>query len=449
MSKNIDIRVHNRKTLEIKLEYVPKGAPEKSDYYIELYLFLPENMGINPSTYEKKYFYNDLFRSIRLKSPDYIMNNYYSRLKNFDENCKDDRQTEKCEYIYKKFICGYRSMIRSTLADISKQSSRKEIKEMLSNIRKNRSIFRKLRKKFGESHNMFVLGDEFSSIVSNVYLVRLYEKLGHYGNEDILATIKSELKYRKKHYPESLPGDDEKNGILINRYDYLKGYFYNVLSLRAKRKAGDKAMKNILYAVAAGVSMVFATVIAFWAQYRYGNFTLPFFAALVVGYMFKDRIKDGFRSLFEKAASPVIFDYITLLYESKGEHHMGKTSEKAEFISSEDLPEYVPQEKINGCRILRFIKKVHIENGKIKRLLDPEIHGISDIMRLNTNRLTSGLEEPLALMYSVNDDTLEKKFAEKIYSVEVFVRVAATGDAETLRGILTLSAKGIKNFRII
>lgn len=70
-------------------------------------------------------------------------------------------------------------------------------------------------------------------------------------------------------------------------------------------------------------------------------------------------------------------------------------------------------------------------------------------MRLNISRFTSGLEEPLALMYSVRDEKLEKTFAEKIYDVEVFLQIAASGRSETLKGIMTLTAKGIKNFRIV
>lgn len=449
MAGHINVRVHNKKTLELKLEYIPAGSPDKSDYNIDLLLYFPDNTGINKTTYEKKYFYNDLFRSIRLKSPDYPMKNYHKRLTEFDDLCETDIPHENCEYRFKKIITGFRTMIRNYAAQMDKNSSEDDIFKLLKQIRKSRSIFRKLNKKYGDKHEMFALGDEFTSIVTNVYLVRMYERLGHYGNEKILTTIKSELKYRKLHYPQSIPGDEDQNGKLINRYDYLKGYFYNVLSLRAKRKAGDRTLKNMLYATAAGISMVIATLIAFWAQEQYGNLTLPFFVALVVGYMFKDRIKDGFKSLLERVASPVIYDYITKIYESTGRHSMGRTKERADFTGNSHIPAFASHISQKDRHILHFTKKVHIDHKKINELLDPEIHGITDIMRLNINRFTSTLEEPLALMYSVRNDSLEKTFAEKIYDVELFLRVEAGGNIDTLQGILTLTAGGIKNFRII
>lgn len=445
MAKHINIRVHNKKTLELKLEYIPKGQPDKSDYVIDLYLAMPENMGINDNSYEKQDFYNDTFRSIRLKSPDYQLSRYHETLKNFDKSCKGNLTDWKCIYTFKKFITGYRTMLRNHSNSLGKTSIDADIDNLIKNVRKNRSIFRKMHRKFKDNHEMFALADEFTSIVTNIYLVRLYERIGE--NEHLIDTIKSEIKYRRKHFPQSVPGDDEGNSMLIARYDYLKGYFYNVLSLRAKRKAGDKTMKNILYATAAGVSMVVATVIAFWAQQRYGNFTLPFFVALVVGYMFKDRIKDGFKSILEHIAEPLIFDYVTLLYESRGKDAMGKTYEKAAFIQGFKVPAELGSG--NGKNVFHFNKKVHIENAKIKKLLDPEIHGITDLIRLNIKRFTSGLEEPLPLMYSVHDGELEKTMAEKIYNIELFLKVSASGDSEELKGILTLTSKGIKNFRII
>ncbi|PLX69958.1 MAG: hypothetical protein C0603_03200 [Denitrovibrio sp.] len=449
MNGHIDVRVHNKKTLEIKLEYSPTGNPDKSDYNIDLYLFIPDNMGINEETYEKRYFYHDISRIIRLKSPDYLLHNYYKRLKTFDTNCTMGIDHTGCEYQFKKFITGYRSMLRDSANNICGSSKPKEIEDLLKHVRKNRSIFRKLNKKYGDQHEMLALGDEFTSIVSNAYLVRLYERLGDVCDVEIINTIKSELKYRSKHYPQSVPGDDVQNGLLINRYDYLKSYFYDVLSLKAKRKAGDKAIKNILYASAAGISMFVATVIAFWAQKKYGNFTLPFFVALVVGYMFKDRIKDGFKSLLEKLAAPSIYDYITLVYESTGKHAMGKTKERARFVTRESVIDYVDFEIDKHAHILHFNKKVHINHKKINDFLDPEILGISDIMKLNINRFTSGLEEPLSLMYSVRDDSLERTFAEKVYDIELFIKVSAKGHTELKRGVLTLSASGIKNFRIV
>ena len=60
------------------------------------------------------------------------------------------------------------------------------------------------------------------------------------------------------------------------------------------RKRG-KFLEQAIYSVAAGIAMVFATMVAFIGQSRYGGLSLPFFIALVISYMFKDRIKELLR----------------------------------------------------------------------------------------------------------------------------------------------------------
>ncbi|MGE4266280.1 MAG: hypothetical protein AB7F25_02480 [Deferribacterales bacterium] len=447
MRNNVNIRVHNSKSIEMKLEYVPAGAPDRSDYQIDLFLFFPNNMGVNESTYEKKHFYQDLSRNIRLKTPDFYLNNYYKRLKHFDDTSNVAMRSPSCEYMYKKFVCGYRAMLRNHTLNITDASTQDEVGLLLEHVEKNRNIFRKLRKKH-DGIEMFTLGDEFTSVVTNIYLVRLYDRLSASHREMIADTIREELHYRQEHYPQSTAGDDEQNEKLINRYEWLKNYFYTILHLTAKRKKADTATTVFVYAAAAGLSMVFATVIAFWAQQRYGNFTMPFFAALVLGYMFKDRIKESSRAYLRKKFSAHIYDFETRIYESSKKHAMGKTYEKSAFITVKDLPAYAVNGYDPADNIIRFSKKVRINHRKIKEVIDGEIDGVTDIMRLNVRRFISGLEEPLTLVYSVSDTNLEKKYVEKTYDMNIILRVAGKDGEAVIRGVLTVSARGIKRFRM-
>ena len=82
--------------------------------------------------------------------------------------------------------------------------------------------------------------------------------------------------------------------------------------------------------------MVFATVVAFYSQAKYGTLTFPVFVALVVGYMFKDHIKEVGRSLFAKCA-PYLYDQRTVLYTPDGSHEIGHFREKMIFMNQCDL----------------------------------------------------------------------------------------------------------------
>ena len=139
---HINVRIHNRKALEIKLEYVPAKNVDISDYNIDLFLFFPEGMEIDHNTYEKKHFYQDLTRKIRLKTPDFVLNNYYKKLKHFDESCQNNSTT--CEYMYKKFVCGYRAMLRNHTENLNDDSKVEEFELLLEHVVKTRTIFKPL-----------------------------------------------------------------------------------------------------------------------------------------------------------------------------------------------------------------------------------------------------------------------------------------------------------------
>jgi len=76
------------------------------------------------------------------------------------------------------------------------------------------------------------------------------------------------------------------NEEYIFRSSALKKFTSSVLYLSASVEQEGRGLEQLLFAATAGVSMIFATVIAFYFQVRFGTFTLPVFAALVMGYMF-------------------------------------------------------------------------------------------------------------------------------------------------------------------
>ena len=87
--------------------------------------------------------------------------------------------------------------------------------------------------------------------------------------------------------------------------------------------------------------MVFATFVAFYFQDRYGNFTFPVFVALVVGYMFKDRIKETGRSLSAKYLQDNLYDHRITINSQNGRHKLGILREKVTFVRENDIPKAV------------------------------------------------------------------------------------------------------------
>ena len=83
----------------------------------------------------------------------------------------------------------------------------------------------------------------------------------------------------------------DENETYAFRASVIKKYVSEVLHLTIDAQHEGKGIEQVLLAFAAGISMVFATEVAFYFRSVYGSFTFPAFVALTVGYMFKDRIK--------------------------------------------------------------------------------------------------------------------------------------------------------------
>ena len=67
------IKIHDKYQFEIKLGYQLAGDKKTTAYDIETYLFFPNSLGINPHTYGKDVFYNDIQTYIRLKTPTILL----------------------------------------------------------------------------------------------------------------------------------------------------------------------------------------------------------------------------------------------------------------------------------------------------------------------------------------------------------------------------------------
>lgn len=121
------------------------------------------------------------------------------------------------------------------------------------------------------------------------------------------------------------------------------------------RKDGAVFEQTVL-ALAAGLAMIFSTGIAFYYQQLYGNFTTPFFIALVVGYMLKDRIKGLVSMLFMSRSNNLFYNYKIKVTNSLGKK-VGLIKENFAFIPLKKLGS-----KIKKYRQIDLILKSDIES---------------------------------------------------------------------------------------
>ena len=78
---------------------------------------------------------------------------------------------------------------------------------------------------------------------------------------------------------------------LVYRWGVLKKYIESDLFLSIEKRKNGIIQEQVYYSLAAGLSMIFATVVSFFFKQKNGNFTTTFFFAFVISYILKDRIR--------------------------------------------------------------------------------------------------------------------------------------------------------------
>ena len=151
--------------------------------------------------------------------------------------------------------------------------------------------------------------------------------------------------------------------------------------------------------------MLFATATAFYFQSVYGHLTAPFFAALVVGYMFKDRIKEIGRSVFAAKLHNILHDRRIAIYTQDRKHRIGLLREKVSILPETDLPRrireardydrFVQMENHGlGESVIRYTKDIVLYGDAIRESLGEgiEVNAINDIMRYDVRSLLSKMD---------------------------------------------------------
>jgi hypothetical protein len=180
------------------------------------------------------------------------------------------------------------------------------------------------------------------------------------------------------------------------------------------KKRDGVAIEQIYYSIAAGVAMIFATVVAFAFQRRFGSVSIPLFVALVVSYMLKDRIKELMRYYFAYKRKSKYFDHKAVVRIKDEE--IGWIKEGMDFISSDKIPGEVMDLRIKDSilgseysildeKVILYRKMVNIDSRKLAENNIYHISGINDIVRFHVNRFTQKMDNPEIPLLKIDEES--------------------------------------------
>lgn len=480
------IDVHDQRRLELKLEYQP-GAD--AQYFVETLFFIPNSLNVSSETWPRERFYADLQNYVRLKTPEL----------SFIELCESDDsplvQLERwrptaggageAELVWnaKMVGCVFRGALRrfsdevrrrcaegaaavGILGDVEASSGR-----ALEVVRRARAVCEAppgpdVSK---QTRTALQLVDEYVSLQAEQYLRRLVVHLDALPHEEALTQLRrrlmdavlAEARYRRQRGLPSVVSHDADNEEYGIRVGFLKKFCQNILFLKAQRTSTRKAWEEVLLSLAAGGAMAFALGVGFYAQSRFPQASFNFFVIAVLGYMLKDRLKEGLRRFASAFAGRVLYERGTRIVDPVTQREVGVCYEKVEYGNAAAVPADVLRLRASdelvalaeaelSEMVVRYRKQVVLDSRQLQRVASGTSSGVTDIIRLSVDPLLYDMDDPeFELEYVDLDDlSVETLRLAKTYRVDVAFRCSvedAGHRSTTVRIVrLLLDRNGIK-----
>lgn len=479
------IRVHGGESFEIDLGYIYNNESRSSTYDIDAYIFTPRSLDINQSTYSKKKFFQDLKTNIRFTTPIYglkeIIEGDDSAFKKLNESLekylkKSNKENgTQLRYHLKMFVSIFRSSLSKHIRRIISKKTISEKQVLLNElfdsiddiVIKYRSISKKLNGANVQERekNVYSFGNEFLSYSIEKQFLVLIKKLSKRKDDILIKELElaqnylcKELEYQKRKGILRLKTNNNKsNEDVVYRRGILRKFAEDRLFLNTRTEKEGVMIEQIIFSLAAGFAMVFATGIAFFSQQYYGNFTMPFFIALVISYMAKDRIKEIVRSkINNRIQAKYFFDNKTKIIS--GDQGIGICKESFNFVEEKQIPSEVKKTRKRehlteiendwkGENVMRYQKRVTIYNRRFKKVFkEYDISGIKDIVRLNTSRFTTKMSTPYLPFYGWDEKKKEvtKIKGEKVYHFNIILVFKYKKERHFKRYRIFLNKNGIK-----
>ena len=249
----------------------------------------------------------------------------------------------------------------------------------------------------------------------------------------------------------------DRNRAVIYRRGMLKKYAESDLFLKSSKKKDGVLVEQIYYSIAAGLSMIFATMVAFSFQKKYGNFTMPLFVALVVSYMLKDRIKELMRFYFAHRLGKNYFDRKTTI--SMNENVVGWIKDGVDFISENKVPEEILERRARtdllaadnryaGEKIILYRKWIQLDAETLDQYGQYDIAGVNEILRFNVGSFVQKMDERDYELYVPEGETGYVPInGDKVYYLNFLTQLQHADQVEYKRYRLVITREGIQEIQ--
>ena len=447
------LRLHSRHQIEIKQEIRPDASRKASRYRVETFFFIPAALLINAQTFSTRNFVQRLKNYVRVRLPVRGLSDFMTGGAAFIRleralTYQDDAVGE-----IKRSVLDFKRSIEHEVKAILKAGDERAVEPFLIQKAQAQGALRaRLAAAPPPARQAAEAADEFASVTASRYVKLLLPFDARLRAAPVRAALAAEAAYRAECFrgPQALGPE-----ALLYRWRALKKFISSQLFLKVQAREGNPVLLQSLYGLAAAVSMIFATWVAFSSQAKYGTLSWNLFLATVIAYIFKDRLKDYMKSELAQVFRPWLPDRRLVITRETGQK-VGDCREFFGFVAPEKLPavvktlreasHYVDFGEPNAESVFASAKHVELDHEGLGRGEDAPLY-FYDVTRFNLAPWLENIdlqfeELPFA---DLDDETLNREIV-KLYHIYV-VRLVSVNDATAPEAVevvrLVVAADGV------
>jgi hypothetical protein len=480
------IRKHDALQFEVKIAYPLRREARRGRHDLDLFLFLPYQLGVDPATYPAASFYEELRTYTRFKTPDIPLRSL------LDPGEKASPLTRVAEMLRAGREAGRWDAARlvyeiKVLANVARARARDRVRAVRRAMRredweKARGDLERLAADLGEllarldklpgelsaanappeAARAARLVQEYVGVQTEGMLLRLLRRMGREETSEAHRAMRervlSFLRERPRAEPEvDVSRDARANEYFLYREGLLKKFCAEVLFLSVERRSGVRPAQHVVFGLAAGLAMAVAVTAAALVGRAFPRSSMAFATAAVVAYVLKDRIKELVRDYGARLLPRWLGDRKGRLTDPQRGDRIGKTSESVRWRAPKEVPEEVSQaRRRDGAAerdvfsppelVIQYSKRIELDHGAIYRR-HQRAAAIDDIIRLQVGRWLAHMDNPRKRLLRLDESgEIEALRAPRVYHVNLVARMTAPdgGPAQLSRARLVLSKNGIE-----
>ncbi len=476
----IQTKIHDKFSIEFKVGFSGREGVKVDHFDVNSWIFIPNSLDINKSTYSQDRFYADMKSNVRLLTPAFTLKEMvegddaplHHVSKAVKELLADPSQEHayEMEFQLKLFGSIFKSSIREELSEVIAHPETARLKERCAAYAEDvhrvlvdyRNIMDGIDPENKELTAKFAFTDEFMSHQLEIRTMKMVKAIQHSNLPEagesfsLLADLLSEEKaYKvKKGYSHTVMGDEDNNRNLLRRHSLLKKYIESALFLKANTTQDGKAVKQISFSLAAGLAMMISLLITAPFQKYLGNYPDLIFFILILIYMLKDRVKELTRWLFAYQLKDKYYDNKTVV--NIKDRKVGWIKEGMDFITDDKVPDEVlrlrnrntleADNRLLEEKIILYRKRVEIDNIALRNQYDYDFRGINDIIRYHINYLTKKMDNPEQSLDCLDElRQVQTVKAERVYLLHFVMQFKWEDQIEYKTFRVMLNRNGIIN----